>query len=104
MPICTSTERISRVGDITGMAAAIIREHGWVQHWLGNIHVGFCMYSAVERARYCGLISLTYDTLDLSETIQALEDHIGGRMIDWNDHPDRTRQEVLDVLDHFAAK
>ena len=103
---------------IAKRAAHLIRDHGWIQGSEGSPDDGFCLtgacaYAVVTRKPLqdawsleplSGLVKL-YDLL-LCE-VDPRSDRCGDAdeelLIRWNDDPDRTADDVLDVLAKIEA-
>jgi len=93
-------DEVSKVSDQLAEARGYIEE-GWIQHALFDPNGGACVLGAT--------MGRNEAQAELRETIEEMwllgpwiSDSGGGRRVDiaaWNDHPGRTRQEVLDVFD-----
>lgn len=76
-------------------AASLIRKHGWVQESDGNVVVGFCTESAVERAAEYNNVQVCFKRLF----------GLCGRLpFGWNDAPHRTVEDVLTLLEQAATE
>jgi hypothetical protein len=90
----------STVSDQLGEARGYIEE-GWIQHALFHLNGGACVLGATL-GRYEAQAELRETIEEMWPRGPWIRDAGGGRRVDiaaWNDHPGRTRQEVLDVFD-----
>lgn len=87
-------------------AAEIITKRGWMQDGGYGENGERCLYTALRQATtetnpgsYCDtLMRLTYDLAD------KLGLEFGPMIIEWNDRPGRTVDEVLALLNDYAAE
>lgn len=106
----------SIVADILNGAAALIEEHGWYQvRPPSKRSTALCASGAVAIAtRHVGLddpiqrdearnaaLGVLYGTIAEHKSI-LMRDHFA--LFVWNDHPDRTAQEVIDMLRRAAVQ
>lgn len=81
-------------------AADYIRKHGWVRHRFLDYRGRVCMVGAV-RSVCSGSPGVSTANSDRMEN--ALRRIIKEQnLIDWNDTPGRTKDEVLEVFDRIA--
>ena len=92
-------------------AKEIIRERGWIQGTLESVSGGVCLVGACNLATKEHHAGKDWDWLYESDPHQELELNRFFRAnfgavtaACWNDQPDRTKQDVLDVLDRMAAE
>ena len=92
---------MTRSANLCAATAALIREHGWIQEAY-VAEGGYCLVGALCTARRRG----PFTPSDQFDAHRLIRNHLGSQdsLTDWNDHPDRTRQEVLNVLDRIAAQ
>jgi pyrimidine operon attenuation protein/uracil phosphoribosyltransferase len=94
------------MADLLDEAAAILEHDGWCQADLHNDLGQHCAAGAITLAAFRADLDHrgVYEQLT-HDGIRALEVSLGGRVpvVDWNDTPGRTVQEVLDAL-RAAAK
>ena len=89
---------------------SILEEYGWIQGETGNCKVGFCLTGAIEEAANRLAINVHRYTLTakVRKLIRAATvTHTGGCsccviLIQWNDSPSRTLEEVMATLDTAA--
>lgn len=101
---------MSGTSELAARAAALIREHGWVQHHMGSHLTGFCIMGACDWALE-DLADSEWDDLDdlmaaLWQQIDPAGTEVSNHekaLFAWNDSPDRTEGEVLAVLDKTGA-
>jgi len=85
-------------------AADLIEEHGWVQGEYGNKRKGYCVIGALGREA----LPMTYHDavvrLDaaLPDTFPEKTSRFQ-RLVEWNDTPGRTRDEVLQLFRKAAG-
>lgn len=87
---------MSDVSKILTRAADLIRRYGWVQYQKGNRYEGFCLVGAVINAS-------GEEWRSVPAAHDRLIDTLGSReLAAWNDHPDRTEEEVLELLERAS--
>lgn len=95
-----------RTSDVLRMAASIIRDRGWAQGH-DSYRSSPCAGLAIdEAARTLGVDALVaHGALSRfrGEGPAAPRDYVD-RTIEWNDAPDRTREEVIDALERCASE
>lgn len=85
---------MSSTSEILTQAAELIRRHGWVQRKYGSHGEGYCIIGAI--------IAVPKHGSGFS-AIEALREELGDQSVmQWNDHPDRTQEEVLELLEKAA--
>ena len=77
-------------------------ERGWCQkHYSADANDEHTGMFADNAAKWCLFGALIRENAGLSETL-LLYDMVGAEenrsLVEWNDHPDRTKQEVIDLL------
>lgn len=83
-------------------AAALIREHGWIQGGLGKRGRGFCALGAIlEAYRETGFNGLRLH-VDVLPAARALEGYMGTPVAVYNDTFGRTAAEVIACLEAAA--
>lgn len=75
-----------------------IEKHGWVQQWAGNERVGFCAIGSLDGRRY-GVLNMACKALD---RVARERQGFPFGVIDYNDEPGRTKEEVIDLMKHAA--
>lgn len=98
-------DEIADTAEILDVAADLIKEHGWIQGSVGRPGVGFDLIGAVEGAqlRKYGPHSASGWRL-WATTMAALTEYLQTTMlVEWNDAPGRTANEVYGVLKEVAA-
>lgn len=89
----------SEVADLIEQAANLIETYGWIQGQYGDETMGYCVMGALERAASAG-------ALDRKEAVRAglaLGRQVGAAAITiYNDAPERTKNEVIDLMKHTA--
>lgn len=98
-------DEIADTAEILDAAANLIKAHGWVQGSVGRPGVGFDLVGAVEGAqlRKYGPHSASGWRL-WTTTMAALTEYLQTTMlVEWNDAPGRTANEVYGVLKEVAA-
>lgn len=78
------------VATVLKNAHDLIDKVGWVQREYGNPQRGYCMYGAIDAtgAQYP----------ELTRCRDAVDAVVGGNGIQYNDHPKRTKAQVLAAL------
>ena len=78
-------------------------ERGWCQkHYAVDANDTQTNFTADNAAKWCLLGALDMEAASPEETdllyymVNTEEHHVS--LVDWNDHPDRTKQEVIDLL------
>lgn len=86
-------------------ASEIIEEYGWSQAMLGSKLDGFCLDGAVATAHGWPdeFDGYAYDRTR-SVLVQFVRTKFQGGPILFNDHPGRTKEEVLEMLRWAAAE
>lgn len=97
--------------------ASALRRYGWVQENYGSCKKGFCLVGVLEeesgsRIAWADItqpptVEVMNELGDLETSVRrALWDfgplEIGNAPIHWNDQPERTALEVIDMLDSVA--
>lgn len=83
-------------------AAEVLKPDGWCQNWYGKYDVPegeVCATGAIRRieGQYMGGMDIM-DIMDIDTAWSAFADHLGVFPSEYNDHPDRTAQEVADAM------
>lgn len=84
--------------DVLNRAADHIAAHG---HMRGAGHGDGPIHSAP--ACLIGAINLAVDGAPSREAVDLVHDYLGGSIVLWNDAPERTATEVIEVLRAAAA-
>lgn len=89
---------------VLALARRNILEHGWVQGFMGAKDTGFCMMGAVRDAGYglCGPPEEDGWTIAFRTLHELAQDDGHSAAGYWNDDPERTRGEVLQMLTRAA--
>jgi len=99
-----------RVADTLAAAIAAIEKHGWCQGETWNDARQMCMFGSVTFALTgktgVGLAGmLTGDQNAVHQAAaDALSDATGGEGVEWNDAPERTVGEVLELMRRVEAE
>lgn len=97
---------MSELKQILTRARELITTHGWIQNSYGNETKGFCLFGAVDAAAY-ELRETKGEPLQVSitEIMMKLRSVSGHKTnaISWNDAPDRTKEEVLTLIDEVLS-
>lgn len=92
-----------RVKSMICSTKRVIEQYGWIQNSMGNVSVGFCLLGALNQAA----IEEGYDTLTRDHAANILSFAAGAHGLMsipvWNDRPERTKQDVLNLLGEFCA-
>ena len=86
--------------DVLRHAALIIEERGWVQRVLSNAEGQVCALGAI----YTAATGEAYGAPDryCDEAAEALSEHVGADIEDWNDAQGRTAEQVIAALREAA--
>lgn len=99
LPLTRRTVRQISVAEHLELTALVIEWWGWAQETERDAKGARCIVGA-QRA----LVALGYgDAATMTAAAIRLCDLVGGAYEPWNDHPDRTRAQVLNLL-RTAAK
>ena len=83
----------------------VIKKYGWTQHQLGSEETGFCILGAMFRA-YGSFKPGAPIVRRWLNAEAALLEHLRMEgeedIIFWNDHPERTKQEVVALLQELG--
>ena len=98
--------------DVLERAADLLEEFGWCQHQYARTAFGVGVdVDDARAASFCAVGAIDRATLDLaaaplrSPAVQEFLKDVPGRWFaDWNDAPDRTKQEVVSALREAAAR
>jgi hypothetical protein len=83
-------------------AAELLETEGWIKGSMQNQH-GFCMIGAVMAAANQPIIVFAIAKGPAGEALDQLKIKTNDSTIwGWNDHPERTKQEVIDMLRETA--
>lgn len=86
--------------EVAKKAAALIRKHGHVKGYSGAPGVGFCIlgaiYLAAGRQPYVAFKTEALIKRNIESSVEYLSS--------WNDSPNRSKEDVLKVLDEVAAE
>jgi hypothetical protein len=100
-------------------AADLIRRTGWVQngvaHWKGDELVGMCIGGALNAALYTEPVFGEEEGAWTQPVLHVLREQYpdypwvnaaraDSLVVNWNDDPDRTKDEVLAILEKLAAQ
>ncbi|WIF20579.1 hypothetical protein SEA_JFLIX2_89 [Rhodococcus phage Jflix2] len=103
---------MSRDQESLRRAADLIEKHGWIQGDYGDMSQGYCAIGALSRAALATASDGTYDgSLHLLEAAipTTFPDNPNtwsgkfSRVVEWNDTPGRTREEVLQLFRKAAG-
>jgi hypothetical protein len=92
-----SDDDYEAVADLLDDAAGYIETHGWTQRVYADPNGRVCALGAI------GIVGRVVGPVVVTHAVLALRDTIGHSVAFWNDHPDRTEQQVRDTL-RAAAK
>lgn len=93
-------------------ARRLLQEVGWCQltnaskngnsvSIFSNEADSFCIYGAITKASNPKVIEDIYDTREPIEIIRnAIPPNFDKSITLWNDHPDRTKEEVINLFDN----
>lgn len=106
--------------DIFKGAKVRIQEWGWIQGQEALTENGvavessdpeaacFCVMGAIERVGYdlwrADVADYKVMSAAVQEALEAAGDIAGDLLHEWNDHPDRTKEEVVALLDAAIAR
>ncbi len=85
---------LDEVGEGLLKAAKYIEDHGWCQNTVEDEKGQVCIIGALD---YAGLRRLGWVTAS-GRVTKA----VGSNFINWNNHPKRTKQEVINILKQAA--
>lgn len=80
----------------------VIMERGWIQNKLEN-ESGVCIAAAIHIACKGSVWGRPYDPR-ASELMSALQVSLQGSVVDWNNAPRRTKEQVIALLQEFETE
>lgn len=90
-------------------AAEIIRKRGWCQHELLRLDGSFCAVGALKEAVGMRMSAPVQDLLypelvdsPVKPALEALQNALGTYVATWNDAPERTQDEVIELLERVG--
>ena len=88
--------------EVLANAADYIEQHGWIQHNAEDSRGQVCALGAIGRAAYAPGVpeNERWDLYD--EASDVMVDHLGRQIIEWNDTPGQTAEEVVRAMREAA--
>ena len=93
--------------DILEKAAEVLEIRGWTQNTYEDAEGQVCAVGAIRvvawgHSRWSGTGAIDYQVAGMAQA--AMSAHLGVRdlAIEWNDSPERTKEEVIDAFKHAA--
>lgn len=90
-------------------AADLIEQKGWLQGSYGSDRIGYCILGAINAVTDSwssdeGFATDMAACELLDDILERAHGEGSGTVAIWNDHPGRTKDEVLQLLRHAAGR
>lgn len=95
------------VAQVIQHAVVKLKKHGWTQRVYVNRTNNICVEEALFRALDVSSVHRTprksiYDLVKKTEKV--IEDHVGMRILWWNDQRDQTLENIIETLTELTEK
>lgn len=98
--IAMTDDEKAALADVYERAAEYLEEYGWVQHSGGGEGDSACVAVSIYRVQ-CGQVSLSDAFRFFADALELKGDSCFD-VYNWNDEPDRTKDEVINTLHALA--